>query len=150
MYLTFTMLAEIFPHSTGIKEQNLSFHTVSDQGEDPQPRGLFIPLWNNSQDLLKAITNGAVAAIWVKDVPVPAYTPNHFPLFYTKNLEGDVFRLMKEYIQLLKQEDERETMSNFLFIDQKILNEKIQTYDKAVIFNDLLPLAQTLMDLRRG
>jgi hypothetical protein len=150
MYLGFDLLARIFPHSSGIKESELHFHTVSDQGANSQPRGLFIPLWGNSQDLLEAIHNGAVAAIWEQGKPIPAYRPNHFPLFFTNNLAGDVIRLMKEYIQILKQEDERETMSNFLFIDEQLLNEKLKTYDSAELYSEMLPLAQTLMDLRRG
>ena len=150
MYLGFDILARIFPHSLGIKETGLLFHTVSDQGNVLQPRGLFIPLWGNSQELFEAINNGAVAAIWEHGQPIPAYRPNHFPLFITTNLGQDVIRLMNEYSQILKQEDERETMSNFLFINDQLLNEKLKTYDKAELYSEMLPLAQTLMDLRRG
>ena len=150
MYLAFDLLARIFPLSSGIKDTDLLFQTVSDQGGVLQPRGLFIPLWGNSQQLFEAINNGAIAAIWEQEQPIPAYTPNHFPLFITNKLGQDVIRLMDGYCQILKQEDEREAMSNFLFINDQLLNEKLKTYDKAKLYSDMLPLAQTLMDLRRG
>lgn len=150
MYLGFNMLAEIFPRTSGIKDPELYFHTVADNGTDEQPRGLFIPLWDNSQELKMAINNGAVAAIWEQDKPVPSYTPNHFPIFFTTNIWEDVIQMMGKYIQILKQEDERINMSNFLFLDEKLLNEKLKTYDKAVMYEAIRPLSQSLMDLRRG
>lgn len=150
MYLAFSLLSEIFPQSSGIKDPDLFFHTVADIGEAAQPKGLFIPLWDNPNELKTAINNGAVAAIWDLNTPIPGFTPNHFPLFYTSNLWKDVSEMLRRYIKILEQEDESIDMSKFVFLDKKLLNEKLQTYDKAVKYEEILPLVETLIGLRRG
>jgi hypothetical protein len=149
MYVTFKMVAEMFSQASGIKDSDLVFYTISDSGDVPQPRGLFIPLWDNADDLLAAINNGAVAAIWEKDRPLPAYKPNHFPIFFSNNLSEDFISLMNHYFKILKQEDEREPMSNIHIISDENYRELLKEDDRA-LYEMLKKLTQSIGDLRRG
>lgn len=146
MYLGYGLLSQIFPETTGIKDPMLMFHTVTSDADADQPRGLFIPLWGNGDDLKKALNNGAVAAIWEKGQQVPSYTPNHFPVFYTNNLWEDVKKMLEIHIEMVKQEKEVKQMSKF--IDTGLLNEKIKTYDSSDKIKQILELIQTLEGLR--
>jgi hypothetical protein len=83
MYLAFDDLVTIFPEFKGIKEADHLYFTVTDNADREQTRGLFIPLNDDSGELLDAIANGAIAAVWDKKKQIPRYTPNHFPIFFT-------------------------------------------------------------------
>ncbi|MBL5782137.1 hypothetical protein HV481_10185 [Bacillus sporothermodurans] len=68
----------------GINQSNITFELVSIFSDFPQPKGLFIPIHDANLD--KAIENGAIAAIWKENEPLPSYTPNHFPVFLSNSL----------------------------------------------------------------
>ena len=148
MKIGYAWLTTIFSKTAGIQDLSLEFDTVATNGEDKQPRGLFIPLWENSADLLAAIHNGAIAAIWEEERDLPPYTPNHFPIFFTKDLENDIKNMLESYIEMLKQEEERTQMSNFINVE--LLNEKMKTYDDSDKVKPIMQLMQTLEDVRRG
>lgn len=148
MKIGYAWLTTIFSKTAGIKDLSLEFDTVATNGEEEQPRGLFIPLWGNSYELLDAIHNGAIAAIWEEDRKLPAYTPNHFPIFFTKDLETDIKNMLESYIETVKQEEERKQMSNFINVE--LLNEKMKTYDDFDKVKPIIQLMQTLEDVRRG
>ncbi|WP_318504899.1 hypothetical protein [Bacillus sp. T3] len=148
MKIGYAWLTTIFSKTAGIQDLSLEFDTVATNGEEEQPRGLFIPLWGNSNELLDAIHNGAIAAIWEEDHKLPAYTPNHFPIFFTKDLETDIKIMLESYIETVKQEEERTQMSNFINVE--LLNEKMKTYDDSDKVKPIMQLMQTLEDVRRG
>ena len=138
MYLAFNDLVKIFSDFKGIKEADHLYFTVTDNAVIEQKRGLFIPLNDASGELLDAIANGAIAAIWDKKKQVPRYTPNHFPIFFTeKPIEGvrDLLRIYLEKIDGDK--TEKMDMTKFVFLNKELLKENKETYDIAVMLEKL-------------
>jgi hypothetical protein len=134
MFLRYETLSSIFPEATGIKESTLDFHTVSCSATQKQPKGLFIPIEASAGELQVAISNGAIGAVWEKGKDVPGYTPNHFPIFFTENLLSGLKGILIEYKEMLnKEEIEKKDKTNFLFLDEKLLNDFYKTYDNAVM-----------------
>ncbi|CAM3750525.1 hypothetical protein [Mesobacillus thioparans] len=131
--LTYQEVSRLFSKATGIKEDMIRFHTVSSLAEAEQPKGLFVPVSEQSGTLQEAISNGAVAALWPEGVKVPAYAPNHFPIFYTQdNLKG-LEEIMNSYYNYLSQHEETRERTKFIFPDKGLLNEADETYDIAVM-----------------
>ncbi len=128
-------LGEIFLDRQGVKDE-IWIHTVCDQASVLQSRGLFIPLSEASGELSEAIANGAVAVIWDKNKPLPPYTPNHFPVFYTSHLDIAVSEILKHYIEKLNGDiDKNMSITNFKISEKKLLKKNKQTYDIAVMLN---------------
>ncbi|GHH96464.1 hypothetical protein [Neobacillus kokaensis] len=137
MYLTSNDLAILFPEKQGIEDYIL-FHTVSDQANVLQSKGLFIPLNNQEDKLIEAIANGAVAAIWEEGKSLPPYTPNHFPVFFTLDLAEAVKQLLQLYLDYLNGEKNHNMdITNFKFSNKKLLNKNNETYDIAVMVNQI-------------
>ncbi|MBT2687935.1 hypothetical protein J7I93_07060 [Bacillus sp. ISL-47] len=149
MYLTYGDLAKLFPNTTGIKDNELQFHTVAASSSIVQPKGIYLPI-EESGNLKEAIENGAVAALWNEKDEVPAYTPNHFPVFYTNDLTKGLKDIMESYIEKLSNAEETINTTNFLFLDEKSLNENEATYDIAVMAEKLNEAARNAMNERRG
>ncbi|MCM3572871.1 MULTISPECIES: hypothetical protein [Mesobacillus] len=135
--LTYQDVSSLFSRTTGIKGENICFHTVSSLADAKQPKGLFVPVSNDSGTLQEAISNGAVAAVWPEGEQVPAYAPNHFPIFYTKdNLKG-LEKIMNSYYDYLSQHEEIKERTKFIFLNKALLNEADETYDIAVMAENI-------------
>lgn len=131
--LTYQDVSRLFSNVSGIKEEKIRFHTVSSQAGAKQPKGLFVPISQESGTLQEAISNGAVAALWPEGVQVPSYAPNHFPIFYAQdNLKG-LEEIMNSYYNYLTQHEETRERTKFIFTDKGLLNEADETYDIAVM-----------------
>ncbi|WP_338451963.1 hypothetical protein R4Z09_08855 [Niallia oryzisoli] len=138
MTLRYRDLVQLFPGNKGISEPSLSFLTVTAFARIPQPKGIFVPLFHNSGELKEAIDHGAVAALWDEKIPLPAYMPNHFIVFYC----NDLLKGLKKMIELyrknqLEMEEEQMNQTKFYFLPEISLNEKESTYDLAVMVNEL-------------
>lgn len=94
--LTFADVATVLPNSCGIKGIEMNFQTITLNSSKSMEKGLFIYSETDS-DLLKAIGNGAIAAIWPESVDLPLYTPNHFPVFIVNDSIDSLTILVKEY-----------------------------------------------------
>jgi hypothetical protein len=132
--ITFADLTVLFPKSRGIKDDTITFNTVCAYSYMKQAKGIFIPLYEHSGELNEAIENGAIAVIWNEKEPLPSYTPNHFPVFYTNDGWKGLKKMLEQYI--IKQdisEIKNRNMTNFLFLEKKSLKEEINTYDLAVM-----------------
>jgi UDP-N-acetylmuramyl pentapeptide synthase len=137
MYLALKDLASLFDKCRGIQD-DLIFVTVCDQAHEAQPKGLFVSLNGKPGDLSEAIANGAIAAIWDQGQEVPSYAPNHFPIFFTKDPAETIVILLKHYIEKLNGEaDEIMAITNFKFSHKELLNKNKETYDIAVMLNDI-------------
>jgi hypothetical protein len=135
--LTYQDVSSLFSRATGIRDENIHFHTVSSQADAKQPKGLFVPVSNNSGTLQDAISNGAVAAVWPEGEQVPAYAPNHFPIFYTQdNLKG-LEKIMNSYYDYLSQHEDINERTKFIFLNKELLNEADETYDIAVMAENI-------------
>lgn len=131
--LTYQDVSRLFSRRTGIEDGNIRFHTVTSQADAKQPKGLFIPVSTDDGSLQEAISNGAVAAVWTDQEPVPAYAPNHFPIFYTEdNLKG-LEEIMKLYYNNLTQKQGITEKTKFIFPTKGLLNDADATYDIAVM-----------------
>lgn len=151
MYLAFNDLVKLFSDIRGIKEADHLYITVTDNANAMQTRGLFIPLSEDSGELLEAIANGAIAAIWDKKKQLPKYTPNHFPIFFTDNLIETVRELLKFYIEKIDGDKaEKMNMTNFVFLNKKLLKENKETYDIAVMLEKISKLNSNDNFERRG
>ncbi|MEH7011922.1 hypothetical protein V7087_14125 [Neobacillus niacini] len=138
MYLAFNDLVKLFSDIKGIKEVDHLYITVTDNADFVQTKGLFIPLNDDSGELLEAIANGAIAAIWDKKKQVPKYTPNHFPLFFTDNPIESVRNLLRFYIEKIDgDKEEKMNMTKFVFFNKKLLKENKETYDIAVMLEKI-------------
>ncbi|MEC1520951.1 hypothetical protein P9D43_02740 [Neobacillus niacini] len=136
MYLAFNDLVKLFSNIRGIKEAGHFYITVTDDAKAVQTRGLFIPLTEDSGELLDAIANGAIAAIWDNKKQLPKYTPNHFPIFFTDQPIEAVRELLQFYIEKMDGEKaEKMDITNFVFLNKKRLKENKETYDIAVMLD---------------
>jgi hypothetical protein len=137
MYLALKDLASLFDKCRGIQD-DLIFVTVCDQAHEAQPKGLFVSLNGKPGDLSEAIANGAIAAIWDQGQEIPNYTPNHFPIFFTPDPADAIVLILNRYIDKLNGEtDEIMEITNFKFSNKELLNKNKETYDIAVMLNDI-------------
>ncbi|MCM3768019.1 hypothetical protein [Neobacillus niacini] len=137
MLLSFNDVAHLFSEMQGVTVE-MEFYTVTDQADEIQPRGLFVPLGEESRELSRAIANGAVAAIWTKGEQLPRYTPNHFPVFFADDPLEAVIRIIQHYNEKLNGEtDCIMEMTNFKISNKKLLNKNHKTYDIAVMLKQL-------------
>ncbi|MFK9092329.1 hypothetical protein [Bacillus salipaludis] len=148
MFLALNDLVSLFSAKQGIQD-NMLFHTVADQANTDQPKGLFIPI-NDSGELLDAIANGAIAAIWDRETKLPSYTPTYFPVFFADDLAEAIRDIIKIYSEKLDGETNKHMqITNFKFSNKKLLNKNKQTYDIAVILEKLTNMLPTDTE-RRG
>jgi UDP-N-acetylmuramyl pentapeptide synthase len=137
MYLSLQDFTHLYEHSRGAND-NLVFQTVTDDSRAPQPKGVFVPLNQEFGELGAAIANGAIAAIWEKDIEIPRYTPNHFPIFFVSDLSDAVLKLLKFYVEKLDGDIEgKMEITNFDFLNKKLLNKNNETYDIAVMLDQI-------------
>lgn len=135
--LTYKDVSCLFSKASGINDENIQFQTVSCLARAKQPKGLFIPLAGSSGSLQDAIANGAVAALWPETEPIPAYTPNHFPIIYTNDTLKGLEKIMKTYHNYLLQQETTDDKTKFIFMHKELLNENKPTYDIAVMAEDI-------------
>lgn len=135
--LTYQDVSSLFSKKAGIVDENIQFHTLSSLAGQKQPKGLFVPVSKNSGSLQEAISNGAIAAIWPENEPVPAYKPNHFPLFFTEDILKGLEKIMKSYLDYLTQHEELNGSTKVIFEHKGLLNEKEATYDIAVMAENI-------------
>ena len=149
MYLSYKDLAGIFPETRGVQDE-MQFLNVTDYSKIPQAKGIFIPLSSISGELDEAIENGAIAAVWDKQSPLPRYTPNHFPLFLTDDLQEGTKKLLEYYVEKIDGETDMDmAITNFYFLTETLLNKNQQTYDIAGILKKLSGYTST-NDLKGG
>ncbi|MEH7118692.1 hypothetical protein V7128_14895 [Neobacillus vireti] len=131
MFLALEDLASLLNDKRGVQDE-LWFHTVSDRAASVEPKGLFVPLNKESGDLLEAISNGAVAAIWDKEDTLPHYLPTQFPIFYTNDPAEAMKDIINLYIEKLDGETNKHMeRTNFIISSKILLNKNKQTYDIA-------------------
>ncbi|WP_102262108.1 hypothetical protein [Mesobacillus jeotgali] len=135
--LTYQDVSSLFSRTTGISDENIRFQTVSSLAGAKQPKGLFIPVSTDSGTLQEAISNGAVAAVWPEGEQVPAYAPNHFPIFYTQDKLKGLEKIMNSYYDYLSQHDDIKERTKFIFLNKALLNEDDETYDIAVMAENI-------------
>ncbi|WP_338469910.1 hypothetical protein R4Z10_13970 [Niallia sp. XMNu-256] len=133
--LTYDDLSQIFPKKVKFVNPSMKFLTVSAFAHYPQQKGIFIPLYRHSGELKEAIKNGAIGTLWESDSPLPPYTPNHFIVFYTKDIWKDLRIMLEKYEKKLLNNDDG-WYTQFLLEDSH-LHENNQTIDITRIIETL-------------
>ncbi|HZG61187.1 MAG TPA: hypothetical protein VEY68_12085 [Anoxybacillus sp.] len=132
--LTYRFLKKLFPVTRGIEDDTIQFRHLFVHPLQVAAKGLFVPLRYEHKDLQQAIENGAIAALWKKGVPLPAYVPNHFPIFFVSSPLQALIEIVETYLQ--SNEMENEKMTRFCLNMEGAHIEENHSYDIAVI--DLL------------
>lgn len=151
MTLLYHDFIHLFPKTNGRSDPTLTFYTVTAFAHISQPKGIFIPLYKDSGELKEAIENGAIASIWDEKVPLPPYTPTYFYIFYTNDLWKGLKDMLEQYskkLATIKELDENER-TKFYFSPRNSLNERENTYDIAVMANELDQLIKEINNGRR-
>ncbi len=125
--LTYDDMAQIFPTKERFADPSVMFHTVSTFAHYPQQKGIFIPLYRQSGELKEAIKSGALGTLWELDAPMPKYTPNHFIVFYTKDIWKGLRIMLEKYQEKLQNKNEG-PYTQFVLEDSG-LHETAQTFD---------------------
>ena len=89
--------------------------------------------------------------MWDKEVPLPPYTPTYFYIFYTNDLWKGLKNMLEQYGKKLAtiEELDQNECTKFYFSPKSSLNGRKNTYDIAVMVNELDQLIEELND-RRG
>ncbi|WAA10631.1 hypothetical protein [Fervidibacillus albus] len=95
MYITYENIARLFPQSKGMKNDKIRFETISFCTNKEQPNGLFIPLFEN--DLEEAEKNGAIAALWSRNEPLPLSIGMDFPILYVNHLQEAAIQIVEHF-----------------------------------------------------
>ncbi len=96
-------LAKTLPNYQGAVDLGITINEVSIDASQSMNNGLFVSVETrdngDKSDLLKkAISNGAIAAIWDKQWPVPDFLPTDFPLFFVEDTEFALKELAEAYV----------------------------------------------------
>ncbi|HYK73814.1 MAG TPA: hypothetical protein VEV44_11950 [Pseudoneobacillus sp.] len=132
MFIAYSDLVRFFPKSQGIRDE-IQFYTVSTDASLLQPKGLFIPLFNDSGELKEAIQNGAIGAVWDEKRPLPSYVPTQFPILFSNNVKDSLKTIIESYLEQINGDNiDIMNMTKYLFIEEKLLKESVSSYDKPV------------------
>ncbi|MGG1480226.1 hypothetical protein ABE402_04750 [Bacillus smithii] len=106
-------IAGWFKQVAGAKMEEIRIETVSITSSLTMPKGLYLPVEENP-NFLAAIKQGAIAALWNTDSPLPRSVPNDFPVFQTQDLFDAFNTIAANYKKKIEQEEWKE-MTTFIF-----------------------------------
>jgi UDP-N-acetylmuramyl pentapeptide synthase len=119
-------IAGWFNQVTGEKMEEVRIETISITSSFSMPKGLYLPI-EKTPDLLAAIEQGAIAALWATDSPLPRSVPNDFPIFQTQDLLKAFKTIAENYKKKIVQEEWKE-MTNFIFYRNDYSTNEYFTY----------------------
>jgi len=96
--LTYSDVVNLYPDARGVKVNTLVYRNLAFDSSMQQPKGLFIGSQKDG-NLLLAIGNGAISAIWPKSLPIPTYTPNDFPVIFVNDSVEAMVKLVHKYTE---------------------------------------------------
>ncbi|WP_067838841.1 UDP-N-acetylmuramoyl-tripeptide--D-alanyl-D-alanine ligase [Amphibacillus sediminis] len=103
--LSFAFLAELFPEVTAKPTEDLNLTGVSTDTRLAMNGALFVPIKGERFDghdyILQAKAQGAVAALWQKQQPIPDTMDRSFPLFLVEDTLLALQQLAKAYRKLV-------------------------------------------------
>jgi UDP-N-acetylmuramoyl-tripeptide--D-alanyl-D-alanine ligase len=89
MLFTTKWVSTIFTDYKGAATDAISIDAVTTDSRPQTKHGLFIPLVGDKFDghdyVKQAFDNGAVAAVWNRQQPLPEFLPTDFPVFFVEN-----------------------------------------------------------------
>ncbi|SIS37934.1 UDP-N-acetylmuramoyl-tripeptide--D-alanyl-D-alanine ligase [Salimicrobium flavidum] len=106
MIITTGQLTSLFEEGKGGTDKNIRIESVMTDTRIEQKGSLFIPIVGENFDahsfLDKAIENGAVAALWQKNMEFPADIHEDFPVFFVEDTVSAMQLLANEYIRRIQ------------------------------------------------
>ncbi|MDY0405964.1 UDP-N-acetylmuramoyl-tripeptide--D-alanyl-D-alanine ligase [Virgibacillus sp. 179-BFC.A HS] len=101
MLFTTNWLATFFSEFRGKVTDSIHIKSVVTDSRKPGRQSLFVPLAGENFDghdyLEQAVHNGAVAALWEKKKPLPAFLPTDFPVFFVSDTLTSLQQLAAAY-----------------------------------------------------
>ncbi|WP_064093798.1 hypothetical protein [Rossellomorea aquimaris] len=125
--LLYDDVKKLFPHTLGIHLPGFEFLVVCNSTSVEMKKGLYIPS-GKRVDLFESIEKGAIATLWEKDTDVPAFLPNHFPVFLVEDIQK-AFEELHDYYKQNYIQEKWEIMTKFIYISESNLiieSKKIQ------------------------
>ncbi|WP_036832166.1 UDP-N-acetylmuramoyl-tripeptide--D-alanyl-D-alanine ligase [Pontibacillus litoralis] len=155
MKFTTSWMTEYFPSFSGAAAEEIPIHHVYTDTRQQTEKALFVPIVGENFDghafLQSAITNGAVASLWKKDVPVPAYVPNDFPLFMVEDTISALQQLAHAYRQEVNPtvigvtgSNGKTTTKDFI---ASVVSTTYQTHKTKGNYNNHIGMPLTILDM---
>ncbi|WP_222599286.1 UDP-N-acetylmuramoyl-tripeptide--D-alanyl-D-alanine ligase [Aquibacillus kalidii] len=99
-------MTDIFPDTRGAVKDNLPIKEVTINSKESTNKALFIPVERSQagkeEALEEAFYNGAIAAIWEKEYPLPRFIPTDFPIYYVPNTREALHDLAIHFLNLVR------------------------------------------------
>ncbi|ELK45049.1 UDP-N-acetylmuramoyl-tripeptide--D-alanyl-D-alanine ligase [Halobacillus sp. BAB-2008] len=159
MILEVVELSKLYPNNKGASKDSIRIESVMTDSRKEAKQSLFVPIVGESFDAHRfigdAIKHGAVAAVWQKDVEVPALVPTDFPLFFvddtTKALQDVADYYLKKVDPVIVGVTGSNGKTTTKDLVAAVLSTRFRTHKTAGNFNNHigLPLTILSMDLRR-
>lgn len=154
MNLSLNALKDLFPQYRGEVDQVNLKGVFTDSRKDCK-KGLFVPIvgakFDGHEFLKDAIYNGAIASLWQKDLEIPAYVPNHFPLFLVEDTLEALQNLAQYYLHTIKPKVVGITGSNGKTTTKdlvdSVLSQKYVTHKTKGNYNNHIGLPLTILDM---
>ncbi|MET3682048.1 UDP-N-acetylmuramoyl-tripeptide--D-alanyl-D-alanine ligase [Alkalibacillus flavidus] len=101
MIFDLTFVSHLFPTHQGMDQDGAIVDRVYTDSRETVTNGLFVPIigdrFNGHDFILQVVEQGAVAALWQNDQPVPDDVPNDFPLFFVDDTLHALQQLAQAY-----------------------------------------------------
>jgi UDP-N-acetylmuramoyl-tripeptide--D-alanyl-D-alanine ligase len=153
MNITLQDCKKLFPSYREQGDLKVEIKGIGTDTRKPMERALFIPIVGDRFDghdyLKEAIHQGAVAAIWQKDIPVPSFIPTLFPMFFvddtTKALQQLASYLLKKQNPVVVAVTGSNGKTTTKDIVEAVLSQKYKTHKTVGNFNNHLGLPFTVL-----
>lgn len=155
MNMTASELLKLFPEATGAASSQIKMEAVMTDSRTVCKHGLFVPIvgerFDGHEYLKNAINNGAVAALWQQDKPVPAFIPTEFPLYFVEDTITGLQQLARYYLEKVGPKVVAVTGSNGKTTTkdllEAVLSSTFKTHKTQGNFNNHIGLPLTILQM---
>ena len=156
MLFTMNFVAELFPTHRGEMDGAKEICHIKTDSREQQAGSLFVPLvgerFDGHEFVVSAAENGAVAALWQQDKPVPEEVPAGFPLFYVNDTLKALQHLAKAYRDFINPTVIGITGSNGKTTTKDLLHavlqRKFKTHATIGNFNNEIGMPLTILQMQ--
>ncbi|TGB05007.1 UDP-N-acetylmuramoyl-tripeptide--D-alanyl-D-alanine ligase [Halobacillus salinus] len=103
MKLEVAELTKLFPNYKGAAQDAITIRTIMTDTRKRAKQSLFVPIVGESHDahqfMKGAIEQGATAALWQQDKPLPKLVPTDFPVFFVEDTTKALQQLAQYYLR---------------------------------------------------
>lgn len=155
MKFTTKWMTEHFQSYQGAAGDHIEIEHVYTDTRKETSKALFVPIEGDSFDghqfLQSAIENGAVAAFWNKEKPLPSFVPTDFPIFFVNDTLIALQQLAHLYRSLINPHvigitgsNGKTTTKDFV---ASVLSKSYETHKTKGNFNNHIGLPLTILDM---